>query len=184
MAWHIQEYQHSNTSHAWKLPSARLKSSNYLTDSMKKGANLKKIPPFSHHKPYCGWDNKSTDRTCYKQCTQARKDPTQGLQAGNRTCYKQCTQARKDPTQGLQVGNRTCYKQCTQARKDPTQGLQTGNSPKPMQTVAEFWCTPGASIMEADDRQVTTVFTVHRHSIIGTQQTEYHEALPSSGTTR
>ena len=33
--------------------------------------------------------------------------------------------------------------------------------------------------MEADDRQVTTVFTV-RHSTIGTRQTEYHDALPSS----
>ena len=37
---------------------------------------------------------------------------------------------------------------------------------------------PGAGIMEADDHQVTTVFTVqpsfhHRHS-------EYYEALPSS----
>ena len=32
----------------------------------------------------------------------------------------------------------------------------------------------GASIMEADDHQITTVFT------IGTRQTEYHEALPTS----
>ena len=37
----------------------------------------------------------------------------------------------------------------------------------------------GAGIMEADDRQVTTVFTLH-HSTIGTRQTEYHEALPLS----
>ena len=37
----------------------------------------------------------------------------------------------------------------------------------------------GAGIMEADDRKVTTFFTV-RHSTIGTRQTEYHEALPSS----
>ena len=34
--------------------------------------------------------------------------------------------------------------------------------------------------MEADDRQVTTVFTVQPSFTIGTQQTEYHEALPSS----
>ena len=33
--------------------------------------------------------------------------------------------------------------------------------------------------MEVDDRQVTTDFTV-RHSTIGTRQTEFHEALPSS----
>ena len=43
---------------------------------------------------------------------------------------------------------------------------------------------PGAGIMEADDRQMTTVFAVqpsfHYHSTIGTRQTEYHEALPSS----
>ena len=37
----------------------------------------------------------------------------------------------------------------------------------------------GAGIMEADDRQVMTVFTVC-HSTIGTRQTEYHETLPSS----
>ena len=36
---------------------------------------------------------------------------------------------------------------------------------------------PEASIMETDDRQVTTVFTVQP---IGTRHTEYHEALPSS----
>ena len=47
---------------------------------------------------------------------------------------------------------------------------------------AHYYChsTAGAGIMEADDRQVTTVFTVqpsfhHRHST-----NEYHEALPSS----
>ena len=34
--------------------------------------------------------------------------------------------------------------------------------------------------MEADDRQVTTVFTVQQSSTIGPRQTEYHEALPSS----
>ena len=39
---------------------------------------------------------------------------------------------------------------------------------------------PVTGVMEADDRQVTTVFTVNRHSTIGTRQTEYHEALPSS----
>ena len=38
---------------------------------------------------------------------------------------------------------------------------------------------PGAGTMEADHRQVSTVFTV-RHSTIGTRQTQYHEALPSS----
>ena len=43
-----------------------------------------------------------------------------------------------------------------------------------------FLSEPGAGIMEADDRQVTTVFTVNRHSTIGTRQSEYHEALPSS----
>ena len=37
-----------------------------------------------------------------------------------------------------------------------------------------------AGIMEADDCQVTTVFTVNRLSTIGTRQTEYHEALSSS----
>ena len=36
-----------------------------------------------------------------------------------------------------------------------------------------------AGIMEADDRQVTTVFAVQPSFIIGTLQTEYHEALPS-----
>ena len=40
---------------------------------------------------------------------------------------------------------------------------------------------PGAGIIKADDRQVTTVFTAqpsfhHRHSMM----IEYHEALPSS----
>ena len=35
----------------------------------------------------------------------------------------------------------------------------------------------GAGIMGADNSQVTTVFTVQ---LIGTRQTEYHEALPSS----
>ena len=40
--------------------------------------------------------------------------------------------------------------------------------------------TSGAGIMEADDRQVTTVVTVQHHSTIGTRQTEYHEELPSS----
>ena len=40
--------------------------------------------------------------------------------------------------------------------------------------------TPGAGIMEADDRQVTTVSQSNRHSIIGTRQTEYHEVLPAS----
>ena len=39
---------------------------------------------------------------------------------------------------------------------------------------------PGAGIMEADDSQMTTVFTVNRHSTIGPRQTEYHEVLPSS----
>ena len=34
--------------------------------------------------------------------------------------------------------------------------------------------------MEADDRQVTTVFTVQPSFHIGTRQTEYHEALLSS----
>ena len=34
--------------------------------------------------------------------------------------------------------------------------------------------------LEADDRQVTTVFTVQPSFIIRTRQTEYHEALPSS----
>ena len=38
---------------------------------------------------------------------------------------------------------------------------------------------PGAGIMEADDCQVTTVFTIQK-SIIGTRQTQYYEALPSS----
>ena len=38
----------------------------------------------------------------------------------------------------------------------------------------------GAGIMGADDRQVTTFFTVHSHSTIGTRQTEYHEVLPAS----
>ena len=38
---------------------------------------------------------------------------------------------------------------------------------------------PGTGIMEDDDRQVTTVFTI-RHSTIGTRQIESHEALPSS----
>ena len=37
-----------------------------------------------------------------------------------------------------------------------------------------------ADIMEADDRQVTTAFKSNRHSTIGTRQTEYYEALPSS----
>ena len=39
---------------------------------------------------------------------------------------------------------------------------------------------PGVSIIETDDRQVTTVFKSNRHSTIGTRQTEYREALPSS----
>ena len=39
---------------------------------------------------------------------------------------------------------------------------------------------PGVGIMEADDLQVTTVFTVQPSFTIGTRQTEYHEALPSS----
>ena len=39
---------------------------------------------------------------------------------------------------------------------------------------------PGAGIMEADDGQVTTFSQSSRHSIIGTRQIEYHEALPSS----
>ena len=40
---------------------------------------------------------------------------------------------------------------------------------------------PGAAITEADDRQVTTVFTDQPpfHHTIGTRQTEYHEALLS-----
>ena len=40
--------------------------------------------------------------------------------------------------------------------------------------------SPGAGIMEVEGRQVTTVFTSNRHSTIGTRQTEYQEALPSS----
>ena len=44
----------------------------------------------------------------------------------------------------------------------------------------ELICGPGVGIMEADDCQVTIVFTVSRHSTIGTRQTEYHEVLPSS----
>ena len=43
-----------------------------------------------------------------------------------------------------------------------------------------FETDSGAGIMEADDGQVTSVFTVQRHSVIGTRQTEYHETLPSS----
>ena len=39
---------------------------------------------------------------------------------------------------------------------------------------------PEAGIMEADDRQVTTVFTVQRSFTVGTRQTEYHKALQSS----
>ena len=39
---------------------------------------------------------------------------------------------------------------------------------------------PGAGIMEADDRQMTTVFTFQPSFTIGTRQTEHHEALPSS----
>ena len=39
---------------------------------------------------------------------------------------------------------------------------------------------PGTGILEADDCQVTTVFTVQRHSTIGTRQTQYHDVLPSS----
>ena len=39
--------------------------------------------------------------------------------------------------------------------------------------------SPGAGIMEADDGQVTTVFTIC-HSTIGTRQTKYHEVLQSS----
>ena len=39
---------------------------------------------------------------------------------------------------------------------------------------------PGASIMEADDHQVTAVLQSNCHSTFGTQQTEYHEVLPSS----
>ena len=38
--------------------------------------------------------------------------------------------------------------------------------------------TPGASIMEADDHQVTTVFTVQ--ASFHHRQTEYHETLPYS----
>ena len=51
---------------------------------------------------------------------------------------------------------------------------------------ANFWAhssdlpTPLASIMEADNCQVTTVFTVQPSFHIGTWQTEYHDALPSS----
>ena len=41
---------------------------------------------------------------------------------------------------------------------------------------------PGAGIMEADDRQVTTVSQSNHNSTIGTLQTEYHEALPSSAS--
>ena len=39
--------------------------------------------------------------------------------------------------------------------------------------------TPGAGIMEANDRQLTTVSQSNRHST-DTRQTESHEALPSS----
>ena len=39
---------------------------------------------------------------------------------------------------------------------------------------------PGVGIMEADDRQVTTVFTVQRPFHHWHWQTEYHEAIPSS----
>ena len=34
--------------------------------------------------------------------------------------------------------------------------------------------------MEADDRQVTTIFTVQPSFHLGPRQTEYHEVLPSS----
>ena len=37
-----------------------------------------------------------------------------------------------------------------------------------------------SGIMEADDRQVTTVLQSNRHSTIGTRKTQYQEALPSS----
>ena len=40
--------------------------------------------------------------------------------------------------------------------------------------------TSGADIMEADDRQATTVFTVQPSFTIDTRLTQYPEALPSS----
>ena len=39
---------------------------------------------------------------------------------------------------------------------------------------------PGAGIMEADDRQVTTVFTVQPYFHHWDIKTEYHETLPLS----
>ena len=55
-----------------------------------------------------------------------------------------------------------------------------------MVNVPDIWCylvvaRSGAGIMEADDRQVTTFSQSNGHSTIGTQQTEYHEMLPSVG---
>ena len=46
----------------------------------------------------------------------------------------------------------------------------------PSQMIEMHLITPGAGIMEVDDRQVTTV---QPSFSIGIRQTEYHEALPS-----
>ena len=99
-------------------------------------------------------------------------------------CTHTYTQALLQQQQNAGNTLLTLHYQRKSDRKDTkkcacTSGRQS-NSPRSHPGHSSHVGTSGAGIMEADDRQVTTVFTVQPSNTFGTRKTEYHEALPWS----